>query len=96
MQALKGIFGWKLSYSTLLEKSNLERLDIRRENCFLELAKKMQQSSRFSSWFPLKLSRRPELRSTGEKFKIYPAINERFAKSPLNQMRRRLNAFYAT
>ena len=66
MQALKGIFGWRLSYSTLLEKSGIDRLDIRRENRFLELAKKMHQSSRFAHWFPLKLCRRPELRPTGE------------------------------
>ena len=95
-QALKGIFGWKLSYSKLLEKSGIERLDMRGENRFLELAKKMQQSSRFASWFPLRLNRRPELRDTGEKFKIYPATNERFANSPLNQMHRKLNEFYAS
>ena len=70
MQALRGIFSWRLSYSKLLEKSGLERLDTRRENRFLELAKKMQQSTRFASWFPLRLNRCPELRDTGEKFKI--------------------------
>ena len=95
MQALKGIFGWRLSYSKLLEKSGLERLDVRRENRFLELAKKMQQSACFTSWFPLRLSRRPGLRDTGEKFKVYSAGNNRYANSPLNQMRRKLNAFYA-
>ena len=41
MQALKRIYGWRLSYSTLLEKSGVERLDERRKNRFLELAKKM-------------------------------------------------------
>ena len=61
----------------------------------MELAKKMQQSTRFASWFPLRLNLRPELRDTGEKFKIYAAVNNRFANSPLNQMRRKLNAFYA-
>ena len=40
MQALKGIYGWHLSYSSLLLKSGLERLDTRRERRFIELAKK--------------------------------------------------------
>ena len=95
MQALKGIFGWKLSYSVLLEKRGIERLDVRRENGFLELAKKMQQSSCFAHWFPLRLNRRPELRPTGEKFKVYRAASECYARSPLNVMRRKLNDFYA-
>ena len=96
MQALKGIYGWRLSYSSLLLKSGLERLDICRERRFLELAKKMHMSSRFSSWFPLRPERRLNLRDTREKFKVYPANNSRYANSPLNQMRRRLNYFYAS
>ena len=28
MQALKGIYGWRLSYSKLLELNGLERLDV--------------------------------------------------------------------
>ena len=95
MQALKGIYGWRLSYNALLEKSGIERLEPRRENRFLELAKKMHQSKRFAHWFPLRLNRRPEIRPTGEKFKIYHAASERYARSPLNVMRRKLNEFYA-
>ena len=96
MQALKGIYGWRLSYSKLLEMSGLERLDDRRERRFLELAKKMHLSNRFSAWFPLKPERRAGLRATGEKFKVYRANNSRYASSPLNLMRRKLNDFYAS
>ena len=78
-----------------IRKSGLERLDIRREDRFIELAKKMHQDHRYKCWFPLRLERRPDLRDTGEKFKIYHAITDRYANSPLNQMRRRLNDFYS-
>ena len=79
-----------------MEKSGIEKLEDRREIRFLELAKKMQQSSRFAHWFPLRLNRRPDLRPTGEKFKVYRAASERYARSPLNVMRRKLNEFYAS
>ena len=96
MQALKGIYGWRLSYSSLLEKSGLERLDIRRERRFIELAKKMHLSNRFASWFPLRARRQEGLREASERFKVYTAHNNRYANSPLNQMRSRLNEFYAS
>ena len=95
MQALKSIYGWQYSYNELLEKSSLDRLDLRRENRFVELAKKIHQDYRYKTWFPLKLARRADLRDTGEKFKIYHSASERYSNSPLNQMRRRLNAFYS-
>ena len=96
MQALKGIYGWRHSYSSLLEKSGIERLDVRRERRFVELAKKMHLTNRFSSWFPLRATRRTGLREAGEKFKVYTAHCSRYFNSPLNQMRRRLNEFYAS
>ena len=68
---------------------------MRREARFLELAKKMHQDRRYKCWFPLRLERRSGLRDTGEKFKIYHATTERYANSPLNQMRRPLNVFYS-
>ena len=52
MQALKTIFGWRVSYKDLLIKSGLERLDVRREAAFLEFAKKASENPHFSSWFP--------------------------------------------
>ena len=71
MQALKGIFGWKLSYRELLLVSGVDRLDERRETAFLELAKKLSESPRFSHWFP----RRP-VRRTGPSGACYfPSIS---------------------
>ena len=47
-QALRSIYGWRLSYNKLLEKSGLDRLDIRGEAAFLSMAKKFSASKRFS------------------------------------------------
>ena len=91
MQALKRIFGWRLSYSKLLEKSGLEKLSTRRETAFLKLAEKMSNNKRYSSWFPLRLHRRSQQPRNAEKYKVYPARNERYSNSPLNIMRRELN-----
>ena len=87
-QVLKRIFGWKLSYSCLLESSGLERLDVRKEECFVKLGKKMSESGRHAHCFPLRVDRRTGLRPSAEKFKIYPARTERYLRAPLNQMRR--------
>ena len=94
MQALKGIFSWRTSYKKLLEKSNLERLDVRRETRFVELAKKMSDNARYATWFPLRLNRgnfRPRI---SERYKVYPSNTERYLKSPLNIMRQKLNDLY--
>ena len=93
MQALKTIFGWRLSYRVLLEKSGLERLSIRREAAFNLLAKQMSESARYADLFPLNPDRRGGLRNR-EKFKIYPATTNRFQNSPLNSMRRYLNSLH--
>ena len=91
MQALKGIFGWNISYEKLLEKAQIERLDVRREARLDKLATKMSESRRFSEWFPLRLYRgNTSIRKT-EKYKVYMSTTERYLKSPLNVMRRRLN-----
>ena len=90
MQALKNIYGWKKSYSELLEKSGLERLDVRRKEAFAKLAKKISENPRYTTWFPRRLHRRPGLR-VQEKYKVYSASTERYRKSPLNTMRRELN-----
>ena len=38
MQALKGIFGWRISYAKLLEMSELDKLSVRREEKFVKAA----------------------------------------------------------
>ena len=91
MQALKGIFGWRISYSELLKMSDLERLDVRREKRFSSMPEKMIESSHFSTWFPHRLYRsQADLRSR-EKYKVYRASSERYLDSPLNLMRKKLN-----
>ena len=95
MQALKSIFGWNNSYGSLLQKSGLERLDKRRDDAFFALAKKLSESSRFRTWFPKKLARREGIRSS-ETYKLYPSNTERYLKSPLNRMRRKLNELMRT
>ena len=91
MQALKSIFGWRLSYRALLERSGLERLDERRKARFLCLADKMSKSSRYASWFPLRLYRNNVGIRHEERYKIYWSSSERYLDSPLNAMRRELN-----
>ena len=78
MQALKGIFGWQISYSKLLEMSGLDRLDVRRESRFIKLATKMADSNRFSAWFPLRLYRGNVLPRKLEKYKVYRSTCERY------------------
>ena len=75
MQDLKRIFGWRLSYSKLLEKSGLEKLLTRRETAFLKLAETMSNNKRYSSWFPLRLHLRSQPPRNAEKYKVYPAKN---------------------
>ena len=80
-----------MSYSKLLEKSGLDKLDTRIEESFFKLAEKMSNSSRFSAWFPLRLHRREVAPRNAERYKVYLASTERYRKSPLNTMRQALN-----
>ena len=95
MQALKTIFGWRHSYQQLLAKSGLERLSVRREAAFNLLAKQMSESAKYAALFPLNPDRRGGSRNR-EKYKIYPATTSRFLNSPLNSMRRYLNAVHSS
>ena len=90
MQALKSIFGWRNSYSSLLAKSGLETLHDRREACFVELAKKLGNNPRYAPWFKTRLVSRAGLRNL-EKYEVKRAGTERYRQSPLNRMRRKLN-----
>ena len=90
-QALKAIYGWRLSYRRLLEISGLERLDFCREQAFLAFAKKLSNSHDFKHWFPRRVYRHHQPRPGQELFKVYGGTSERYLKSPLNAMRRALN-----
>ena len=65
----------------LLEKSGLERLDVRRKSAFNLLAKKLSESNRYTSLFPLSPERREGLWNYG-RYKIYPSVTERYLRSP--------------
>ena len=53
--AVNSIFGLNVSYEDCLERSGLQRLDVRRRELFETFAKKMSESPIFApTWFPLK------------------------------------------
>ena len=92
-KALKAIYGYESSYSTLVEKSGLTTLRARREQRELAFARKCASSIRFAHWFPERLGVR-ETRGTAtyeEKF----ARTHRCYNSPLYSMRRKLNCSMA-
>ena len=91
IQALKGIFGFQISYANLLIKSGLDRLDHRREARFVKFAEKASEDKRFASWFPLRLYRGSMATRKNEKYKVYKSTTERYLNSPLNAMRKKLN-----
>ena len=51
-RALKNVYGHIYSYRKLLELSNLETLEQRREQACLKFATKSANNPRFASWFP--------------------------------------------
>ena len=55
------------------------------------MAEKMVESSRFSTWFPLRLYRSQADFRSKEKYKVYKASSERYLNSPLNMMRKKPN-----
>lgn len=91
LQALKMIFGNKISYRKCLEKFRLERLDERRLKAMQKFAQKAMSNPRFSKkWFPLNESTDKNTRSR-EKYKIFAAKHDRLRDGTLNTMRRYLN-----
>ena len=91
MQALKIIFGWRLSYGKLLEKGRIEQLSVRREESFMKLAVKMSENARFAAFLPLRLYRNDQKIRRTEKYMAYIASSGRCLNCPLNLMRRKLN-----
>ena len=51
-QCLKIIYGFHLSYATVLEMSGLERLSDRRKKASEKFARKCAASEQFGHWFP--------------------------------------------
>ena len=94
-KALKIIYGWNLSYETILNLTGQETLEERRKRNFDKFAIKSQKNRRYESWFP-------KSRDTGHDTRnIVPyqeefARTERFRNSPVFAMRKRLNEIEGT
>ena len=88
-QSLKAIYGYEHSYRALLEMTGLTTLQERRDKRDLKFAQKCSQNDRYKSWFPLN----PIARCTRQPL-VYQekrARTQRLYKSPLFNLRRRLN-----
>ena len=90
MKALKTVYGWEKSYSTILEMSGIERLSKRRCDIFMRFANKCSRDTRFADWFPPALVTGHDTRSR-DRFLERKAKNERLRKSPVFTMIRELN-----
>ena len=88
-QALKSIYGYELSYSSLLEVSGLEKLQARRDNRCRKFASKCLENDRFREWFPLNTIARPT-RGRLNYVETF-ARTKRLYNSPIFHMRRLLN-----
>ena len=69
-QALKSIYGWNYSYNDLLIKSGLSRLEDRRKESFIAMAKKMSESPQYRHLFPRRPVRHNERHPGAEVFKM--------------------------
>ena len=84
--ALKLIYGTKLSYRKILDKSNVENLAERRERMCLKFASKALQHQKFRDWFRRKAG--------PGRAQYYEAITRKklLGKTPIPYLTRLLNA----
>ena len=89
-KALKNIYGYEHSYSSLLQRTGITSLKVRRDNRVLKFARKAAENPRYAHWFP----RNPNRSSarSGRNFLEFRAKTNRLFNSPLFDMRRSLNA----
>ena len=88
-KCLKAIYGFDLTYEELLEKAELETLEVRRKKAIMKFAEKTSRNPQFAHWFP-----RNENRTSKRAGKLYEemyAKSDRLYFSPLYTMRRMLN-----
>ena len=88
-QALKSIFGYEHSYSSLLEKTGLKKLQQRCDDRCEKFARKCLATDRFKPWFPINHIARPTRNHLPYKEEF--ARTKRLYNSPLYHMRRVLN-----
>ena len=89
-QALKNIYGYKMSYAEMRERADLTTHRARRIELCDKFVAKAVFSDRFHHWFPLRQGRQGGRRG-GEKFMEFTARTDRLHNSPLFYFRRRLN-----
>ena len=86
-----------ICYENALEKTKLERLDIRRTKLSLTFAKKAVKHPQHSSWFNKKQTdTQTNTRSMKPLFKPVEARTQRLSKSPISFLTNLLNDAYAT
>ena len=88
-QALKSIFGYKHSYSSLLQQTGIKTLQQRRDERCLKFARKSLASDRFRQWSPMNVIARPTRNQLTYKESF--AKTKRLHNSPIFHMRRLLN-----
>ena len=90
--ALRIIYGYKLSYKKLLEKSGLVTLKTHREEALQKFAVKTVKNARFTDrWFALNNCTNTMSLRNQQKYRIERSNFERMNKSPLNEIRKYLN-----
>ena len=87
--ALKIIFGFDKEYAAILAENNIQSLEKRREDAFLNYATKLSNSERFKEWFP-EQEHKTDLRQR-KKYREDFARTNRLYNSPIYAMRRLLN-----
>ena len=90
-QALKSIFGYKMSYAEMRDRAEITTLRARRIYLCDKFARKAMANGRFSvSWFPPKIGRTSG--RTGQDFyREFTARTDRLNNTPLFFFRRRMN-----
>ena len=64
---MKAIYGFDLTYEELIEKAELETLEVRRQKAIMKFAEKTSKNPQFAHWFPM----RNENRTNKKAGKIY-------------------------
>ena len=82
---------FEIEYEDALEKVQLEKLELRREQICLKFAQKCTKSTKNEHMFPKDIYNGAELR-TKEPYEVPFALKERFKKSAIPYMARLLNS----
>ena len=90
-QALKNIYGYKMSYSDMRKRAGITTLRARRVEMCDKFAEKAAGNPMFLRWFPPREGRTSARAGGGAKFKEFAARTDRLMNSPLFYYRRRMN-----